>query len=103
MTTTITIRRSADASIAQALLNEFEVELATTRRFLERIPADKLSWKPHEKSMTAGQLALHIAELPAGVLQLALADTAEVPDFSAGRASRRSKSWKPGRPKSARL
>ena len=85
MTTTITIRKTADASIAQALLAEFEMELGTTRRFLERVPADRLAWKPHEKSMTAGQLVMHIAELPAGVLQLALPDSAEAPEFRAGR------------------
>ncbi len=44
-------------SIAQSLLAEFEAQAPITRRFLERIPEDKLTWKPHEKSMTAGQLA----------------------------------------------
>ena len=70
--------------IAQALLSEFEREAATTRRFLERLPADKLTWKPHEKSMTAGQLALHIAGTPGGVLSMSLPDAHEVPDFSNG-------------------
>ena len=45
-------------SIAQSLLAEFETQASITRRFLERLPEDKLTWKPHEKSMTAGQLAL---------------------------------------------
>ena len=44
-------------SIAQAMLAEFETQAPITRRFLERIPEDKLTWKSHEKSMTAGQLA----------------------------------------------
>lgn len=47
-----------------ALLPEFEQEMATTRKFLERVPEDKTAWKPHEKSMPMGRLAAHIAELP---------------------------------------
>jgi uncharacterized damage-inducible protein DinB len=57
-------------SIAQSFLAEFEAQAPITRRFLERLPADKLTWKPHEKSMTAGQLAYHLATVPAGILQL---------------------------------
>ena len=49
---------------AQSLFAEFEKELETTRRFLDRVPADRLAWKPHEKSMSLGQLANHIAALP---------------------------------------
>ncbi len=52
--------------IAQQFLSEFEAQATITRRYLERLPADKLTWKPHEKSMTAGQLALHIALVRAG-------------------------------------
>jgi len=51
-------------AINQALLPEFDHEMANTRKTLERIPDDKLGWKPHEKSMTLGRLAGHIAELP---------------------------------------
>jgi uncharacterized damage-inducible protein DinB len=43
---------------------EFREEAKTTRRVLERVPAEKLSWKPHAKSMSLGQLALHIAAVP---------------------------------------
>ena len=68
-------------TIAQSMLQEFEQELATTRRFLERVPNDKLSWRPHEKSMTAGQLALHIAQSPQGVLRMALAEQGSPPNF----------------------
>lgn len=57
-------------SIADALLAELEIQVPVTRRFLDRLPEDKLTWKPHERSMTAGQLALHLATTPAGVLQL---------------------------------
>ncbi|HXY24398.1 MAG TPA: DinB family protein [Candidatus Acidoferrum sp.] len=57
-------------SIAQSLLDEFEIQAPITRRFLERLPEDKLTWKPHEKSMSAGQLAYHLAFVPGGVLRL---------------------------------
>lgn len=43
---------------------EFDQEMATTRRVLERVPDDKLDWKPHTKSMSLGQLASHVAQLP---------------------------------------
>lgn len=69
-------------SIAQAMLAEFEHEARTTRKFLERLPQDKLGWKPHEKSHTAGELALHIASVPAGVVQSASADQSPLPDFN---------------------
>jgi uncharacterized damage-inducible protein DinB len=75
----------SNCDIAHGMLTEFEAELGTTRRFLARLPADRLTWRPHEKSMTAGQLALHIAEVPAGVLELVLADEATPPDFGAIR------------------
>lgn len=66
-------------SIAETLLAEFEVQAPITRRFLERLPEDKLTWKPHEKSMTAGQLAYHLAMVPAGVLRLAQNNPAQAP------------------------
>jgi uncharacterized damage-inducible protein DinB len=51
--------------IADGILAEFKYEAATTRRMLERVPEDKFDWSPHEKSMTLGRLATHIAENPA--------------------------------------
>ena len=51
-------------AIRDALLPEFDQEMATTRKTLERVPEDKVNWKPHEKSMPMGRLAAHIAELP---------------------------------------
>jgi uncharacterized damage-inducible protein DinB len=50
-------------NIASAFIAELENEAATTRKCLERIPADKFDWKPHEKSMAFGHLASHIAEM----------------------------------------
>jgi uncharacterized damage-inducible protein DinB len=47
----------------QALLPEFDHEIATTRKLLERIPEDKLGWKPHDKSMSLGKLATHLATI----------------------------------------
>ena len=49
--------------ICEAVLPEFDQEMSNTRKTLERIPEDKLSWKPHDKSMTLGRLAGHIVEL----------------------------------------
>ncbi len=50
-------------TIAQTLVPEFDNEMKTTRRVLERVPEEKMGWKPHEKSMTLGRLASHLAEL----------------------------------------
>jgi uncharacterized damage-inducible protein DinB len=51
-------------SIAEPIVAELQHEAATTRRLLERVPEQDFGWKPHEKSMTLGRLAGHIAELP---------------------------------------
>src|SRR5262249_24604041 len=55
-------------SMCQAMLREFANEAATTRRVLERVPADRLSWKPHPKSMSLGELALHVATSPGVII-----------------------------------
>ena len=52
-------------SKAQVMLEQFEQEAAGTRKALERVPFDKADWAPHEKSMTLGRLAGHIAEMGA--------------------------------------
>ena len=51
-------------SIADALLPEFDREMAVTRKLLERVPEDKFAWKPHEKSMSLVELSTHVATLP---------------------------------------
>jgi len=51
---------------------ELEQEALATRRVLQRVPESKLGWKPHEKSMTLGQLAMHVATLPGAIAELAL-------------------------------
>ncbi|MBS1516427.1 MAG: DinB family protein [Bacteroidetes bacterium] len=48
----------------EGLIAELQHEAVSTRKMLERVPADKFGWKPHEKSMTLGRLASHIAEIP---------------------------------------
>jgi uncharacterized damage-inducible protein DinB len=50
-------------SLSQPFLMELQQESATTRKMLERMPQTALSWKPHEKSMSMGHLAIHIARL----------------------------------------
>jgi uncharacterized damage-inducible protein DinB len=65
--------------IAKEFLAEFEMQAPVTRRFLERVPEDKLTWKPHEKSLTAGQLALHIATVPAGISRFVENNPAQAP------------------------
>jgi uncharacterized damage-inducible protein DinB len=52
-------------ALRDALLPEFDHEMSTTRRTLERFPEEKANWKPHETSMTMARLAGHIAEVPA--------------------------------------
>ena len=51
-------------SIAQSLIPEFDQEMASTRKVLERIPTEKWNWKPHEKSGTLGWLAAHVGTIP---------------------------------------
>ena len=70
-----------------ALLAEMEQEARSTTRLLERVPQAQLSWKPHPKSMSLGQLALHIATVPGNVATLAAQDTVEEPKFSQAEAS----------------
>src|SRR5215467_9923857 len=51
------------SNLSQALLPEFDYEMANTRKSLERVPDDKLGYKPHAKSMTLGALATHLATI----------------------------------------
>jgi uncharacterized damage-inducible protein DinB len=57
---------------------ELEQEAQITRRVLERLPDDKLTWKPHPKSMTLGQLALHTATIPGRIAGILAHDTFEL-------------------------
>ncbi len=67
-------------SMIDALIGEMEQEANATRRMLEVVPADKLDWKPHPKSMSLGQLALHVATVPGQVSGLMKESRIEPPE-----------------------
>lgn len=66
-------------AMIDALLAELEQEAHATRRVLERVPQAHLGWRPHAKSMSLGQLALHVATVPGNVAELAAMDTIPAP------------------------
>lgn len=66
----------------EAILKEFRAEVPATRRVLERVPGDKLTWKPHAKSRSMGELATHIAGI-AGMAEI----IASTDEFAPGGAS----------------
>jgi uncharacterized damage-inducible protein DinB len=75
-------------TMIDGLLAELEQEAATTRRVLERIPQAHLSWRPHPKSMSLGQLALHVATIPGNVAEFAAPDVIpEPPSFTQPEAA----------------
>ncbi len=63
-------------TIAEILLCDFDVEAVSTRRVLERVPDEKATWKPHEKSFALNNMAVHVATLP--MFGLALLSTQEM-------------------------
>jgi uncharacterized damage-inducible protein DinB len=76
-------------AIKDALLPEFDHEMGTTRRLLERVPEADFAWKPHDKSMSLGQLAGHIAHIPAwcdSILGSSYFDAAEMPEEARPKA-----------------
>lgn len=66
-------------NIAEALRAELESEAAVTRTVLARMPDDQLSWRPHPRSMSLGQLGLHVAALPRAFAELMQEDEVQVP------------------------
>jgi uncharacterized damage-inducible protein DinB len=69
-------------TLVDGLLQELEQEAKTTRRVLERVPNDRLSWRPHPKARTLGELALHVATVPGGVAELVAAPSpVQAPQF----------------------
>lgn len=64
--------------VRQLALGDLAHELAQTRRILERVPADRFTWKPHDKSYSLGSLARHISELPFFALIIATQDDLDV-------------------------
>jgi len=77
MVTTI-VEEKRTATMMEPLLAEFREEAAITRRVLERVPADKLTWKPHAKSMSVGQLAWHVATVPGSLARLVQLESFDV-------------------------
>jgi uncharacterized damage-inducible protein DinB len=75
--------------LADSMISEVDQEAQTTKRVLDRVPEDKLSWRPHPRSYSLGQLALHIASAQGNVAALAAMDTVEAPTFSQPEAKSR--------------
>ncbi len=71
--------------IIDSILRELEQEAATTRRVLERVPENKLAWKPHEKSMSLGLLAVHLATIPGHIAAVAVVDKFDRSGFKGPR------------------
>ena len=72
-------------TIAETLIPEFDQEMATTRRLLERVPTDKARWKPHSKSFPLGHLAQLVARMPgwiASTVRESALDLATAPTYS---------------------
>ena len=67
--------------LSQLLLAELEQEAQVTRRVLQRVPEAKLGWRPHQRSFSLGQLALHVAIIPKLGELLLTSDTCEPPEF----------------------
>ena len=77
-------------AIRDALLADYDHEMGATRRLLERIPHDKLDWKPHDKSMSLGGLATHLSCIPAWagtILNDPSFDLADAPPDAAAQTS----------------
>lgn len=70
-------------TIAESILRDFDVEVGYTRKVLEAVPEERLGWKPHEKSMSLGELAGHVAEAPMWV-QSMLEDRFDLADAGGG-------------------
>lgn len=75
--------------MTDALVAELTEEAAATRRVLERVPEDKLSWAPHPKSMSLGVLALHVAMIPGALAELLSEPTREMPTVPRPEATSR--------------
>jgi uncharacterized damage-inducible protein DinB len=73
------------ASVVEPILIEFREEAPAIRRQLARVPGDKLTWKPHEKSRSLGELASHVANLPGMIERIATSD-----EFTPGSVQPRS-------------
>ena len=68
-------------SAIEMLLQELDHEAKATRRVLERVPEDRLGWKPHDRSMSLGQLGLHVAIVPGAIAEMSQNSPFPVPQF----------------------
>src|SRR3954468_19858723 len=85
-----TIYLASFMSISETLLPEFEQEMTTTRKLLERVPTDKGKWKPHPKSFSLGHLAQLVAWMPGWITQMLTAtelDMGAAPGYSLEKTS----------------
>src|SRR5829696_3801339 len=70
-------------ALIDGLLQELEQEAQTTRRVLERVPNEHLTWRPHQKARTLGELALHVATVPGSVAELVAKNSkVQAPQFT---------------------
>lgn len=67
--------------ILDPMIEELEREARGTLRLLERVPEDRLAWSPHDRAMSLGQLALHVAEIPGTAARMLEREEVGVPDF----------------------
>jgi len=65
-------------TFVERLLPEYDEEMKKARKMLERVPEDKLGWKPHDKSMTLGRLAAHVADFPTWAMTTVQVETLEL-------------------------
>jgi len=80
--------------IRDALLPEFDLEAANTRKVLERVPEDKLDWRPHPKSFTMAELATHLADIPGWLPYTLGGDSVDIGDPNGPKPDPPSKSTK---------
>jgi len=71
----------------EGFIAELEQETVATRRLLERVPEDRMSWKPHPRSMSLGQLALHVATTPGGVAEMSRLARMPMPELTQPEAA----------------
>lgn len=70
-------------ALIDGMLQELDQEAQTTRRVLERVPDDRLSWRPHKKARTLGELAFHVATVPGNVAEVVAAESpVQAPQFT---------------------
>ena len=80
---------SGPTRLTDPILAELGFEANSTRRLLEAVPEDQLTWRPHEKAMSLGQLAMHVAMLPGIVAEVASVDSTTLPEQDLPEAASR--------------